>query len=321
MLIVRSLRALALVVAVVVVPGIIGSAAPAALAQAEPECVRETGVIVGEAANGDPEVGAGVVDVCETAGGGSGGDGERTCQAPGLGTIPCVDPAMGWWSSSVECYVHLLDPQPPAGDPLWEGHDTDEGAVYEFNCWEGDPGAWFPSSGFRAEEPEQPSVAELAQQAIDSIPLPGPHVGIAPDPSGAGLVGLPVWLWTENVEATWGPVPGQATIPGVITVTARAEAARITWDMGDGNTVACDDPGTPYQARFGSEPSPTCGHVYSVASAGQPDGRFAITATTDWRVEWWVEPRGSGAESADDIGFVRDSTTSVRINELQVVTS
>lgn len=320
MLIVRSRRTLTLVVAAAALVTV-GSAAPAQ-AQAEQDCVRHTDIPVGENDSGGVDVGPTVIDTCRTPGGGGSGGGEHTCRNEQDGsTVPCVDPAMGWWSHTENCYVSLLHPQRPPGDPLWEGHDPDEGALYEFHCWAGPLAGWRESVEFRAEAPEQPSVVELARQAIDSIALPGPEIGIAPDPSGAGLVGLPVWLWTENASDTWGPVPGQATIPGVITVTARAEAARITWDMGDGNTVVCGNPGTPYEATFGSKPSPTCGHVYAAASAGQPDGRFTITATTDWRVTWWVEPRGSGAESDGDVGFLRPETTSVRINELQVVTS
>lgn len=320
MLIVRSRRMLTLVVAAVVLVTV-GPAAPAS-AQAEQDCVRNTTVPVGENGNGDLELGVDVVDTCETEGSGGSGGGEHTCQDESTGnTVPCVDPAKGWWSHADNCYVRRVEPPPPAGDQLWDGHGPSEGAIYLFSCPVGGLGGFSESTEFRAEAPEQPSVVELAQQAIASIPLPGPQIGIAPDPSGAGLVGLPVWLWTENVEATWGPVPGQATIPGVITVTARAQAARITWDMGDGNTVVCENPGTPYQATFGSEPSPTCGHVYAATSVGQPDGRFTITATSDWRVQWWVEPRGSGAGEGGEVGFLRDTTTSIRINELQVVTS
>jgi hypothetical protein len=109
-------------------------------------------------------------------------------------------------------------------------------------------------------------------------------------------------------------VPG----PG-ITVTAEGNATQIEWNMGDGTTVVCEGPGTPYEARYGDQHSPDCGHVYTEPSRGQPDGRYAVTAITTWHVEWWVEPRGSAAEGEDF--FDRDSSTTVRINELQVVTS
>ena len=175
------------------------------------------------------------------------------------------------------------------------------------------------SYDFLDEAPGVPSVAELAQQAMDSLPLAEPDIGIAPSPTGVGLVGLYVWMWTENTDATWGPVSVSVPGPG-ITVTARGEATRIDWNMGDGTTEVCNGPGTPYEARYGNQPSPTgCDHIYTEPSRLQPDGRYAITATTTWHVEWWVEPQGSAAEGEQF--FDRVSSTSVRINELQVVTS
>jgi hypothetical protein len=168
------------------------------------------------------------------------------------------------------------------------------------------------------QPPDLPSVTELAQQAMESLPLVGADIGIAPGPDGAGLVGLPVWMWTENTAETWGPVSVSVPGPG-ITVTAEGNATQIEWNMGDGTTVVCEGPGTPYEARYGDQHSPDCGHVYTEPSRSQPDGRYAITTTTTWHVEWWVEPRGSGAEDEDF--FERPSSTTVQINELQVVTS
>src|SRR5450756_3198908 len=44
--------------------------------------------------------------------GGSGGTGSpRTCLYAGI-SMPCQDPALGWWSDSRYCYVKLTSPQP-----------------------------------------------------------------------------------------------------------------------------------------------------------------------------------------------------------------
>ncbi len=37
-------------------------------------------------------------------------------------TIPCNDPALGWWNSMDSCYWNLISPQPPASTPLWLGN-------------------------------------------------------------------------------------------------------------------------------------------------------------------------------------------------------
>jgi hypothetical protein len=100
-----------------------------------------------------------------------------------------------------------------------------------------------------------------------------------------------------------------------LTVTIRAQAVSIAWDMGDGHTVTCDNPGTPYEPRFGNQPSPTCGYVYTTPSRDRPGGVFPVVATTTWRVTW----EGGGESGAYTV--VRQSApTPVRIGELQVVT-
>ena len=40
--------------------------------------------------------------------------------------------------------------------------------------------------------------------------------------------------------------------------------------MGDGETVVCRTPGTPYEDRFGMKSSPDCGHTYD--APGQAPG-------------------------------------------------
>jgi hypothetical protein len=320
------LRRLSILAAAATLGGMFG-AAPAgttadALAQSGQDCWEMRRVIIGEDENGNPQYGWRLVNICESGGGGgSGGGGPNTCEHPTYGEFPCYDGGRGWWSTSLNnCYVSFLNPQPPAGHPDWDGHDPGEGAVYVAYCPTGPNGSerFTRETLFLTEAPELPSVSQLAQQAMESLPLGDPDIGIAPNPDGVGLVGLPVWMWTDNTDATWGPVSVSVPGPG-ITVTAQGQGTQIEWSMGDGTTVVCEGPGTPYEARFGDQHSPTCGHVYTEPSRSQPDGRYTVTATTTWHVEWWVEPRGSGAEDEDF--FSRVSSTTVRINELQVVTS
>ncbi|GAA0262569.1 hypothetical protein GCM10009539_55440 [Cryptosporangium japonicum] len=157
----------------------------------------------------------------------------------------------------------------------------------------------------------QPAEAENAQQValreFATIPIKGPQIGVAPDPGGSGLVGLPVWLWTAVTPQTWGPFTATAAVPG-LTVTATAVATRITWNMGDGKQVVCDNPGTPYLASYGNKASPNCGYRYARA------GTYTVTGTTDWVVTW------TGGGQTGQIPQTRETTTTIRIDELQVVT-
>lgn len=326
MLMMRTVRLWSLMTVIAMTLGMVGvlsaSSPDDAFAQSGQECYEMRRVIIGEDANGNPRYGWRLVNVCRSeGGGGSGGGGPNTCEHETYGEFPCYEQGRGWWSNTYSCYVSYLSPQPPAGHPDWDGHSADEGAVYELYCPRGTYGSerYARRTEFFDEAPELPSVSQLAQQAMESLPLAEPDIGIAPDPDGAGLVGLPVWMWLENAGAAWGPVSVSVPGPG-ITVAARGQATQVEWQMGDGTTKVCDGPGTPYEPRYGDQPSPSgCGHVYTEPSRSQPGGRYTVTVTVSWHLEWWVEPRGSAAEGEDFQS--RTSETTVRINELQVVTS
>lgn len=248
-------------------------------------------------------------------GGGSGG-GDPRCSWQGQ-YVPCWQAGYGHFNPADGCYYIVESPQPPAGDPAWAGHEPGDGAVYRARCngdvigtlvWRADP----PPGTAGAVTP-----AQLAARAIRELPMRGPRIGLSPDPGGTGLVGLPIWMWTEVTPQTWGPVTQTASVPG-LAVTARAVATRITWDMGDGQTVVCRNAGTAHdKAKHRAATSPTCGYDgYRRASRSQPGGRYPITATTTWQVRWWVV--GGGATGTETL--TRQSRTSIDIDELQVVT-
>ena len=239
------------------------------------------------------------------------------CRTPGTGTIvPCFDEVFGWWSHPEGCYYQRLEPPPPSTDPVWAGHFPD-GAVYQTTClgvpgtgggwvWRQTPPPGYGGAGVTAEQ--------LAAQAIEQLDLTGPDIGLAPDPAKTGLVGLPVWMWTTVSPSTWGPTSATASVPG-LSVTATAKAVRIVWDMGDGQSVACTGPGTPYARAAGATTSPTCGHLYQRSSADQPDEAYTVTATTTWDIQW-IGGGGSG-----QLSQTRSSSTTARIGELQVLVS
>jgi len=239
------------------------------------------------------------------------------CSNRFIGDVSCFDSSFGWWSNADGCYYRRLDPQPASSDPAWEGH-YGSGAIYSATCPLPPPGmggGWV----WRATPPPGlggagPTPAQLAAQAVSQLPLDGPVIGMAPGPGKTGLVGLPVWMWTEVSARTWGPVSATASVPG-LSVTATARAVRIVWDMGDGATVTCDGPGTPYSRELGAAVSPTCGHRYGRSSAGQPGAEYTVTATTSWDVDW------AGGGESGQLTQTRSSSTRVRIGELQVLVS
>ena len=158
-----------------------------------------------------------------------------------------------------------------------------------------------------ARTPGDPGTA--AQQVLAGMQLRPPRIGIVPfpGPDSVGLVGLNNWMWVEDPDAqTFGPASDTATLGGwTITVTATVQS--VDWDMGDGQVVHCEGPGTPYQDSDGFDPSPDCGHVYTT------QGVYTVTATAHWTVDW-VSTDQTGTFTTD-----QTATDQITIGELQVL--
>lgn len=234
---------------------------------------------------------------------------------PPPGPVPCSSDA-GYWSNGYHCYISLAKPQPPAGDPTWQGHAPGVGAVY--NCYQPQTGllimVWAqnppPNAG------TGPTPRDVAQLAIEQMGLHAINIGITPGPGkgSIGIVGMPVWMWAANPDShTVGPLTASASAGG-ITVTAAARLYRLTWDMGDGTTITCNGAGTPYEASYGNKQSPDCGHVYQMSSSTESSGKFKVTATSYWVITW----DGAGQTGTIRLnGLVR--SVDISVGEAQVL--
>ncbi|MEV6400905.1 ATP/GTP-binding protein [Streptomyces sp. NPDC051907] len=245
-------------------------------------------------------------------------------QAPNRPGASGRKPAGGTASSDSRrpeaCTMKKMEPQPPAGSQYWRGRDPQKSTVYVRSCRHfTDTGAsalfdepvWAPNAAPAAAAVDP---AVLAQRAVDKMLLAGPKIGIAPGPGQTGLVGMPVWLWTEVGPTTYGPNSASATAGGV-SVTATARVSKVVWAMGDGTSVTCTGPGTVYRPAFGRQQSPTCGHVYARTSGSEHGRRYTVTATSTWVVDWTV----AGAAGGGQLIETRTAQTQVAIGELQAV--
>ena len=229
--------------------------------------------------------------------------------------VPCSDPALGFWSNSLEVYCRLATPQPSINDAIWAGHLGNGGAVYDctnpFGGGNFSSGQlWLPQAPGSTVSPE-----EAAQAVVRRMNLRGAEIGIVPEdkPGRIGAVGAPVYMWTKPGPTTFGPqvLTGSA---GGVTITATAKVDRIVWNMGDGSTVTCRTPGTIYQDRYGFQMSPDCGYRYTRTSAGKPGNAYPIVATSYWIVNW----TGPGATSGR-IMLDLQSRTKIVVGELQAL--
>src|SRR5690606_17591032 len=244
----------------------------------------------------------------------------------GVIEIPCYMEGYGWYDGG-NCYVG--DPpalvQPPLVPP--EGADPDSGAWYWLRCFagitlfNGEPVFyWYADMRWRwiAHE-DAPSVTpeQVARSWLAAIRLEPVQLQLAPPPgSGAGLVGLPVWLGVDTSDPnSWGPISDRHCIAGVC-VSLSAQVTEVTWNMGDGTTFTCAR-GTHHTWQRGMDfRSPTgCHHFYQRSSRHQPGGHYTLTATSHWEVEW------SGLSASGVMTVERTATTSVQIDEIQVLTT
>ncbi|NMR21474.1 PKD domain-containing protein [Cellulomonas fimi] len=206
----------------------------------------------------------------------------------------------------------LADPQPPQSEAVWEGRT--DGAIYVCEVPAGRGGMFvvgYLISYWSLTAPAAPPDPEtLAQQAVASMELQAVRIGIVPEaqPGSVGLVGMPNWMWVSAPDApTFGPITRTASAGGW-SVSATAQVASVSWDMGDGRVVTCAGSGTPYEASYGAASSPDCGHTYT------RQGDYTVRATSHWVVTW------SGIGQAGTISLDLTQATDVTIGEAQVLT-
>lgn len=235
--------------------------------------------------------------------------------SPAPGEVSCKT-ENGYWSNPNQCYIQEIKPAPPAGDQSWEGHEPGDGGVY--SCYQ--PQTGIDAMMWADDAPPNagagPTPRQVAQLAIDSMNLRAIDIGIAPEPGpdSVGVVGMPVWMWAQNPDSTsFGPSTASASAGG-ITVSATGRVYKVTWLMGDGSSVACRTPGTPYDESFGQRPSPDCGYTYATSSSPEQSGRFTVTAISDWIVEW----TGAGQTGVIRLNGLRRSVD-IAVGEGQVL--
>ena len=245
---------------------------------------------------------------------GNPGEGKKpTCTHEG-DKIPCTS-ADGVWDGG--CYVKATDPQPLKIDPIWRGNEDGLIVTCTFPCeadQQGDPLrdelCVVPISRWAAALPGAPDPAVLAQRAVTQMTLHAIDIGIVPEegPDRVGIVGMPQWMWVnEPAPNTFGPITRSATA-GQFTVTATASVDKVVWDMGDGNTVTCVGPGTPYEDRYDISESPDCGYRYA------KQGAYEVTATSYWTVAW------EGMDQSGTIPLDFEAKANIVMGEAQVIT-
>jgi hypothetical protein len=146
---------------------------------------------------------------------------------------------------------------------------------------------------------------DVAYEARNQLQLPTPTVHTSP--RNRTYVQLRTGLWVDAADFT--EERASATVGGT-TVTAIGIPRDVTWKMGE-STVTC--------TTAGSRSGKTCGYTYQRSSAGQPNGRYAISVTVTWDVSWTCvgvcdAPAG---DWGPDSTMARTTDTTLAVGEVQ----
>jgi len=148
--------------------------------------------------------------------------------------------------------------------------------------------------------------ARAAEEARKLLLIPLPAVRLSPPAGASQLVGVPTWLWIAD---PWAPLQASATLAGV-TATVTAVPVSVTWDLGDGATVACAGPGTAYDTtRSPADQHSDCTFTF------QRRGPRTLTATVTYSTGW-TATTGDG-EPLDII--TRATTVPIAVIEAQAL--
>jgi len=261
-----------------------------------------------------------------------GGNGDPGGNDPGTGgpgachdqsgeEIPCTKDGGGynyvWFGPPRNCYAWRVEPPPPAGNPVWGGHDPSEGSIYTCDptTCAVDPGCggWFVPGGT-----QPPNPADLAQSALDQMRLATPTIHMAPSPPQMTYVGLETWLWMDSTQ--WKAM-SLTVRAGATAVTVTAAPVRAWWDMGEraGQGATCSSAGRAWVRGMSTAEQTDCSYAYQRVSDFERSGAFPVTANLVYQVDWTCT--GVCLTQAGTLGEVDGppSTDAIRVGERQTV--
>ena len=164
-----------------------------------------------------------------------------------------------------------------------------------------------PATSAPAVDPEV-----LAQEAAARLAVSRPQVELSPKVGLNQITQVPTYMWVTS----WEPDSASASVPGV-TSTVTATPTKVTWNMGNGDEVVCNGPGTPFDFSRPEESQATdCSYTYRHSSTGQPGGVYQVSATMSYDVSWTAE----GAPGGGALPAVSTTETfPVRVIEIHAV--
>ena len=176
-------------------------------------------------------------------------------------------------------------------DVDWDAIDWDNLIDWE-NDVDWDSVDWDAVFAEAAQGEEGTDPLTTIEEALADFRLPEPVIATSPGPASLILVNTPLWLWVD--PQGWGAESTSAEL-GDTALTVTATPVRTLWTMGDGSTVECEGPGTPFdpETHDAASASPDCGYVYTAAPGTGAARTVAVRVL--WDTEWSFSDGGGGA--------------------------
>jgi hypothetical protein len=140
--------------------------------------------------------------------------------------------------------------------------------------------------------------------------IPVPQLAVNPAPEHGGIVNFGMWLALGNPQ----PISVQAGI-GNVWARTTAEITSTMWEMGNGDSVHCDGPGTPLtpdDPGWNDTAQGPCGYTYTEKPPPEP---YHVTVTATWTVTWTTSTGTTGTANP----ITRSTTFDYDVGEIQTI--
>lgn len=225
--------------------------------------------------------------------------------------VPCTNDLGFVWLTSHGCYGFMLEPQPPAGSPLWRGHKPSEGSV-----WSCDPTVAIPeNTWFVPGAAPVVDAGSVAQDILRRAPFETANASVAPPPRYHTYVNYKNWMWIPATQ--WHDVSVSMDAGGA-QVTLSAVPTRVEWDMGL-DSVNCPGPGRAWADGMAENAPTSCAFTYTTMDNPRGD-TWPISARIVYSVRWTCSGRCSSPDGyLGEHAAMAGTTTTIRVLQRQTV--
>lgn len=163
---------------------------------------------------------------------------------------------------------------------------------------------------FKTPPPARPTAEQVMYWVAANLPFPETHVAVSPKPT-RNVVNFPTWVWLTDAKGKYDPA-AYAVKSKDIQLFGYALRWQIVPQVaispGDGSTPpSCAGTGIPWSP--GADEGAACTATYAKS------GKYNLTATVGWTVQWWL----NGAPQGDLGGPDNTATIPITVGEIHTL--